>query len=107
MENQSQRVDRDGYKRKRRCGECDGCIAKDCGNCRYCLDMPKFGGKRVLKRCCIHKQCKRLKVGNSTSQLIIYYAKKVVVIYYTRKQESILVLTGASQQHGNRTIAEA
>ena len=44
------------------CGVCDGCKAKDCGSCCYCLDMPKYGGKRILKQSCIMKRCKRIKV---------------------------------------------
>jgi hypothetical protein len=48
-------------KRMTRCGDCDGCMAHDCGQCLYCLDKPKFGGTRVLKQCCIQKRCKRVK----------------------------------------------
>ncbi len=36
-------------------------IIEDCGWCRYCLDMPKFGGKYTLKQCCVQRDCKRLK----------------------------------------------
>ena len=33
-----------GTKRVRRCGECLGCTATDCGGCINCKDMKKFGG---------------------------------------------------------------
>ena len=49
-----------GRKRKR-CGVCDGCTADDCSKCRFCMDKPKFGGKGVLKQCCISRKCKRLR----------------------------------------------
>ena len=45
-----------GIKRKR-CGRCQGCTADDCGECRQCLDMPKFGGPGKRKKCCIKRQC--------------------------------------------------
>ena len=37
-------------KRKRRCKECNGCKAENCGTCRYCLN-PK------LKRICVQRAC--------------------------------------------------
>ena len=30
--------------RSTRCGKCDDCMKKDCGQCRHCKDMTKFGG---------------------------------------------------------------
>ena len=29
---------------------CDGCTKDDCGNCKYCLDMPRFSDPRKKKR---------------------------------------------------------
>ena len=52
-----------GQKRKR-CGIRDGCKASECGNCRYCLDKKKYGGKGVLRQCCVSRRCKQLKVDN-------------------------------------------
>ena len=46
-------------KRKRRCGQCDGCLAADCGQCGACLDKPKFGGAGVKKQACVRRQCAR------------------------------------------------
>ena len=36
--------------RQTRCGTCAGCILADCGQCKMCLDKPKFGGLRTKKR---------------------------------------------------------
>ena len=47
--------------RRNRCGLCEGCTAGDCGECRFCLDKPKFGGNGVMKQCCLQRKCKRLK----------------------------------------------
>ena len=47
--------------RKRRCNQCHGCLAIDCGNCSNCKDKPKFGGPGRKKQCCITRKCLRLK----------------------------------------------
>ena len=46
-----------GPSRRRRCGECEGCLAADCGECRFCLDMPKFGGRNICRQSCLRRQC--------------------------------------------------
>ena len=43
--------------RKTRCGECEACMAEDCGTCHYCLDRPKFGGFNKLKKPCVKRNC--------------------------------------------------
>ena len=43
-------------KRKRRCGVCDICQQPDCGECRACKDMVKFGGTGRAKQCCINRR---------------------------------------------------
>lgn len=50
--------------KRKRCGTCDGCIACDCGKCRFCLDKVKFGGLGKLKQCCKERTCKRLKLDS-------------------------------------------
>lgn len=50
-----------GRKRKR-CGECDGCTLSDCGVCKFCLDMAKFGGTGKRKQCCAKRRCVNLNV---------------------------------------------
>ena len=39
----------EGAKR-RRCLVCVPCLASDCKKCKYCLDMPKYGGKGTVSR---------------------------------------------------------
>ena len=46
--------------RKRRCGSCSGCCLEDCGECKNCQDMVKFGGPGRKKRCCIRRTCLQL-----------------------------------------------
>ena len=50
-------------KRKKRCFNCSGCLAADCGTCKHCLDKPKFGGKGVRKQCCVKRKCIRIFSG--------------------------------------------
>ena len=51
--------------RKRRCGNCIGCTSPDCQQCRFCLDMPKYGGPGRKKRCCIRKECTAMVIALS------------------------------------------
>ena len=44
-------------KMRHRCGQCDGCLATDCGVCHNCLDKPKFGGPNMRKQPCIQRKC--------------------------------------------------
>ena len=39
------------------CGTCSGCLAPDCGICRFCQDKKKFGGEGKLKQKCKFKTC--------------------------------------------------
>ena len=36
------------------CGSCDACMVDDCGECRSCLDKPRFGGPFVRKSKCMN-----------------------------------------------------
>jgi hypothetical protein len=47
-------------QRRRRCGECAGCLGEDCGLCRYCRDRPAFGGKGTLRHTCERRRCTNL-----------------------------------------------
>ncbi len=41
-----------------RCGECEACLnTVDCRNCRFCKDMPKYGGPGRARQKCIKRQC--------------------------------------------------
>ena len=43
--------------RRKRNGECEGCKARECQKCKYCLDMKKYGGQGRLRRPCIETAC--------------------------------------------------
>ena len=47
----------DSYKRTVRCHQCERCLKPDCGKCRNCKDMPKFGGRGLVKQACEHRAC--------------------------------------------------
>lgn len=49
-----------GQKRRRRCGECSGCLADSCGECHFCKDMLKFGGQGTLRQPCLKRACHAL-----------------------------------------------
>ncbi len=50
------------HRQRKRCGTCAGCLAEECGECRFCLDMTKRGGPGVLRRKpCIERACLVLK----------------------------------------------
>ena len=39
------------------CTKCTGCKTENCGDCVYCLDMPRFGGRGLLKQKCEKRLC--------------------------------------------------
>ena len=43
--------------KRKRCGLCKGCLAKDCMICKFCRDKKKYGGPGKLKQCCEKKKC--------------------------------------------------
>jgi len=46
-----------GKKKNVSCKSCPGCLAPECGKCKYCLDKPRFGGKNRLRQRCVMKAC--------------------------------------------------
>ena len=40
-----------------RCGACAGCRVENCGVCRNCRDMKRFGGKGRLRQACEDRKC--------------------------------------------------
>lgn len=48
----------------RRCNECVNCKRSECGQCKHCLDMPKFGGSYKLKKACVDRECIRSRQDN-------------------------------------------
>lgn len=52
---------RSNKKHSRRCGECAACLREDdCRKCRFCKDMPKYGGLGRMRQKCIKRQCHKL-----------------------------------------------
>jgi|EP00900_Chrysochromulina_parva_P027065 hypothetical protein len=43
--------------RSARCGVCPGCNSGDCGECKNCLDKPRFGGPGCRKQACLQRTC--------------------------------------------------
>lgn len=50
-----------GFRRRRRCGICQACCLPDCGRCKNCLNMVKFGGKGLSKQACLLRRCGYMK----------------------------------------------
>ena len=48
-------------QRKRRCGECEGCTAEDCGTCTACKINLKFSESETFlgKNTCLSRECKK------------------------------------------------
>ena len=42
-------------KSKNQCGCCDACMVDDCGKCRNCLDMKRFGGPWKIRQTCLNR----------------------------------------------------
>ena len=40
---------------KSHCGTCHACMVDECGECKHCLDMPRFGGKWKLRQKCLNR----------------------------------------------------
>lgn len=53
--------------RRTRCGTCEGCLAPECGECKFCLDRPKRGGEGKLRQPCVRRACLRLSGGGKNS----------------------------------------
>ena len=40
---------------KNQCGQCNACMVDDCGDCKFCLDMPRFGGPWRSRQKCLDR----------------------------------------------------
>ncbi|UYV62934.1 DNMT1 [Cordylochernes scorpioides] len=55
-------IKKGGVVRKGRCGVCEPCQQPDCGNCKFCRDMVKFGGSGRSKQACLKRRCPNMMV---------------------------------------------
>ena len=54
------------------CGTCDACVVDECGECKNCLDMPRFGGDWKLRQKCLNRPaCIVRGSSNSATAVII------------------------------------
>ena len=51
-----------GERKRGHCGSCLACTRDDCGQCRYCLDMIKFGGPGKKRQACMLRKCSEMSV---------------------------------------------
>lgn len=65
-------IDEKGHATKRtRCGICEVCQQSDCGQCRACLDMVKFGGSGRSKQACLQRRCPNMAVKEAEEDDIL------------------------------------
>jgi len=82
-------------RRKSRCGKCHGCnVPDDCGKCKQCLDMKKFGGEGRMKQKCKLRRCVLL--GRGGGQRV---SRKQIAEVCPRASES----TAVAPNEANRT----
>jgi hypothetical protein len=63
--------------KNRRCGECEGCMRDDCGQCVACADKPRFGGKGTKKKACTARICRMRHVQESSQELAVHLPKSM------------------------------
>ena len=51
--------------RSRKC-DCSGCTLPECGLCKFCKDMVKFGGPGIKKQRCCKRKCVKQKTIQRT-----------------------------------------
>lgn len=55
-------MEKDFVVKKKRCGVCEFCLLPDCGRCKQCKAMAKFGGAGKTKKACIRRTCPNMAV---------------------------------------------
>ena len=65
-------------KKRKRYGEYTGCMASDCGSCKFCYDKPKFGGKGKKKKSCISRKCINLHDGEGNPKQVTAPQRKLL-----------------------------
>ena len=68
-------------KKRKRCGDCEGCLSTDCGQCVYCCDKLKFGGTNLLKQSSIKRKCMQLKLCGQ--YFLVLFIKFLINNYVT------------------------
>jgi hypothetical protein len=61
---------------KKRCQKCEGCRRDDCGKCRFCRGMSKFGGQGRNRNACIQRRCMRFNESLTDSDSAQYLSSK-------------------------------
>ena len=51
-------------QKRRRCGECSGCIRPDCRECSHCMDNPKYGGPGTQRQACKLRRCLHMEAAS-------------------------------------------
>lgn len=65
-------IDEKGHgTKKTRCGICETCQQSDCGQCKACLDMVKFGGSGRSKQACNLRRCPNMAVKEAEEDDIL------------------------------------
>ena len=77
------------------CGKCESCTRSDCGLCRPCLNMKKFGGRGTQKQKCFLKICPIQKA-----------IKQVLSSAKTGKQESLNSETIQESTHTEKELGK-
>lgn len=52
--------DKENMFKRRRCGVCEVCHQPECGQCKACKDMVKYGGQGRSKQACLERRCPNL-----------------------------------------------
>ena len=93
--------------RKRRCGECDACQRDDCGQCKPCSDLPRFGGSGQKKQACVNRKCTnmplRLQDFDPAAHLAMLQEKanKVRKVFPCDRCDKVLGSKNALKYHSN------
>ena len=80
-----------GQKHKKLACVCSGCLAKDCGSCKFCLDMPKFGGPGK-KKGCIERACRNKLSNTQTLQPQRHLLQLVITVFLKNSTFTINIL---------------
>lgn len=65
-------------QKKNNCGGCSTCLRADCGECYFCLDMPKFGGPGTKKQKCLNRTCLKLNMASLITDFLCTTQTKIL-----------------------------